>query len=117
MGVDQPAVLGQRALQIEHMPGPRRAGDDPPVAGIGGDRAAILLAEADKRVFAGQDRAVRVGGHGSLPRLRQSPMLEHARYAMLGSPYNRDRLADHDQGARLPQTGPWAAAPAPRSTA
>ncbi len=63
VGIDAPAVLGQFALQIEDMPGPGRAGDDAPEAGIRGDRPAIGGAEADERVFAGEDDAVGVGGH------------------------------------------------------
>src|SRR5437762_8566617 len=45
------------------MAGAGRAGDNAPIAGIGRDRPAVCRGEADKRVFAGQDRTVRVGSH------------------------------------------------------
>ena len=73
VGVDAPAVLGQLALEIEHMAGSGRAGDDAPVAGVGGLRPAIGGAQADERVFAGQDHAVRVEGHGCTFRRGECP--------------------------------------------
>src|SRR6478609_146511 len=68
VGVDSPAALGQLALDVEHVPGPHRAVDDPPVAGVGRIGVAILGAEPDERVLARQDGAIGIcNTHSVLP--------------------------------------------------
>ena len=63
VGIDLPPVLGQIALQVEHMAGAGGRDQDAPETGVGGDRAAVGVAEADEGVFAGQDQPVRIEGH------------------------------------------------------
>ena len=65
VGVDAPAPFRQFAFQIEHVAGAGRRKDDPPVARLRRVRLAVLVAQADKGVFAGQDRFVGIGNaHG-----------------------------------------------------
>jgi hypothetical protein len=93
VGVNAPAVLGQLALKIENVPRTRRAGDDAPKARICRVGAAIGLAEADERIFAGQDHAIGVGGHASTS-------LQAGRTAMLGHGRRR-RYADTQHSGPL----------------
>src|SRR5579872_2411899 len=58
VGIDPPAVVRELALEIEHVPGPRRAEDDAPEARIGLVGVAVALAQPNERVLAREDHAV-----------------------------------------------------------
>jgi len=47
-------------LILKHVAWPTAGGDDPPEAGIGGERRPICLTQANERIFPGQDDPVRI---------------------------------------------------------
>src|SRR5205823_9232259 len=60
VGPDAPAVLGELALEIEHMSRPGGREDDAPEAGIGGVVVAVGGAQPDEGVLARYDHDVGV---------------------------------------------------------
>src|SRR4029079_4395083 len=75
VGPDAPAVLGELALEIEHMSRPRRREDDAPETGVGGEVVAIGWAEPDERVLARHDHDIGVCGAHRFSLLQYSQKL------------------------------------------